>query len=212
MSRRLAAAETIHTPPDRHLGMLPREKMARTRGITSPRQPALWDARETFDGPPPKAIFGAYPKGFLAWALRQLRCAPSEVLHVCSGMMGAEVGGVRVDIRREASPNVQADGRRLPFRDGVFGGVLIDPPYSVEYAQDLYGTTYPRPSHLLGEASRVVVPGGRVGFLHFLVPFPPPGCALEAVRGVTTGCGYRIRAWSLFRKEQSSLPGIGGDR
>jgi ubiquinone/menaquinone biosynthesis C-methylase UbiE len=75
-----------------------------------------------------------------------------------------------VDLRAAARPTVMADGRQLPFRDGCFAGVLIDPPYTVEYAEELYGTEYPRPSHLLAEASRVVVPGCRVGFLHFLVP------------------------------------------
>jgi ubiquinone/menaquinone biosynthesis C-methylase UbiE len=86
--------------------------------------------------------------------------------------------------------------------------VLIDPPYSVEYAESLYGTDYPRPSHLLKEAARVVVPGGRVGILHFLVPFAPKGSGLEfvAVRGVTTGLGYRIRAWTLFARQQANLP------
>ncbi len=99
-----------------------------------------------------------------------------------------------------------ADGRALPFPDAEFAAVLIDPPYTVEYAWDLYGTDYPRPSHLLAEASRVVRPCGRIGILHFLVPMPPPACRLDLVRGVTTGCGYRIRAFTVFQREQEGLP------
>jgi len=110
-----------------------------------------------------------------------------------------------VDIRAAAVPDVVADGRTLPFRDRVFDAVMIDPPYTTEYAADLYGTEYPRPSHLLSEAARVVKPCGRVGILHFLVPMPPPGCRLVDVRGVTTGCGYRIRAFTVFERGQDEL-------
>lgn len=198
--------EVLHTPADKHVGMLPREKFARTRGVTEARRPALWAQSEAYDAPAP--VFGAYPKGFVAWAARLLTSPPGEVLHVCSGMLTPDDGGVRVDLRQEARPSVRADGRALPFRDGAFRAVMIDPPYSVEYAADLYGTDYPRPSHLLAEASRVLRPGGRIGFLHFIVPFPPKGLRFVGVRGVTTGCGYRIRAFTVFEKEQDSLPGV----
>jgi len=83
--------------------------------------------------------------------------------------------------------------------------VLLDPPYSVEYAKSLYNVEYPRPSHLLAEAARVVRRGGSVCMLHFLVPFPPPDCKVESVLGVTQGLGYRIRAWTVFRKLQATL-------
>lgn len=198
--------EVIHTPADRTSGQLPREKMARTRGIHEARRPTLWADSDVFDAPAP--VFGAYPKGFVAWAVRQLRCKPAEVLHVCSGMLDPTDGGIRVDLRAAAQPNVRADGRQLPFRDGVFKAVMIDPPYSVEYAEDLYGTEYPRPSHLLAESARVVRPGGLIAILHFLVPFPPKGCRFVSTRGVTTGCGYRIRAWTVFERPQDSLPGV----
>jgi len=148
---------------------------------------------------------GAYPKGFTEWATKQLRCRAAEVLHVCSGMLDNSAGGVRIDIRPAARPSACADGRALPFRGSVFGGVLLDPPYSVEYAEALYGTEYPRPAHLLAEASRVVRPGGLIGILHFLVPLPPPACRFVSVHGVTTGLGYRIRAFTLYRREQEGL-------
>lgn len=163
----------------------------------------LWSNVGVFTAPAP--VWGAYPAGFLAWAVGQLRCRPAEVLHVCSGSLGSDIPGVRVDLRPEALPTVVADGRALPFRTSAFGGVLLDPPYSVEYAEDLYGTDYPRPSHLLAEASRVVRPGGLIGILHFLVPAVPPGCSFVAVRGMTTGLGYRIRAFTIYQKGQAGL-------
>lgn len=181
---------------------MPREKNVRRSGA-APKRPVLWNASPVFDGPAP--VFGAYPVGFVEWARMQLGATRGEILHVCSGALGPEEGGFRVDIRQAARPDVRADGRQLPFRDGSFGSVMIDPPYSVEYAQDLYGSKYPRPSHLLAEDSRVVSPGGTIGFLHFLVPCPPAGCRFEHVFGVTTGCGYRIRAFTIFRRDQSGL-------
>jgi SAM-dependent methyltransferase len=192
--------EVLHTPADRTLGMLPREKMARTRGITEPRRPSLWAQGEVFEGAP-APVFGAYPKGFVLWACRAIGCAPAEVLHMCSGMLTAADGGVRVDVRQAARPTLRADARALPIAEGAVRGVLIDPPYSVEYAADLYGTDYPRPSHLLAEAARVVRPGGRIGLLHFFIPFPPPGTRIVCVRGVTQGCGYRIRAFTIYARE-----------
>ncbi len=176
-------------------------------GETSPGRAALWNATEVADFAP-APVWGAYPKRFVTYALKALQCPAREVLHVCSGMLtSAEVrGGLRLDLRAAARPDVRADGRCLPFRDGSFSGVLIDPPYSVEYARELYDTDYPRPSHLLAEAARVLRPGGRCGFLHFLVPLVGRSKLRFAyTRGVTQGCGYRIRAFTVFVKRESDL-------
>ena len=203
-------SEVLSTPNAKGIGGLPKELHRRKRGAP-PKQPALWTSPPTHDHPEPDdppGVWGSYPKGFLQWAVPQLQCAPSEVLHLCSGAIPRGVGRARVDLRRDARPDVVADARQLPFADASFAAVMIDPPYSVEYARDLYGIGYPRPSHLLAEASRVLRPCGRVGILHFLVPMPPkdPRCSLVSVRGVTTGCGYRIRAFSVFEREQDGLP------
>ncbi len=181
---------------------LPRRMRARARGA-APSQPALWAAAETRVG---EGVWGQYPKGFVTWAAELLRCAPDQILHLCSGSLAAGQGRARVDLRPEAAPDVVADARRLPFADDTFAGVMIDPPYSVEYAKGLYGIEYPRPKHLLSEAARVVRPCGRIGMLHFLVPSPPPRCRIETIRGVTTGCGFRIRAFTVFEREQDGLP------
>jgi len=199
-------SEILRTRPDKRApgAGMPREGRRRISG-KPPGRAVLWHSTpaESFE---PEPVWGMYPRGFVAWAIRAIQCQPGEVLHVCSGGLSRDVGGLRVDLRAAARPDVMADGRSLPFRDGIFGGVLIDPPYSVEYAQDLYGTEYPRPSHLLREASRVVRPGGRVGILHFLVPAVPKALMrLERVHGVTQGCGYRIRAFTVFRRDDSNL-------
>jgi SAM-dependent methyltransferase len=150
----------------------------------------------------PVPVFGQYPRGLIAAALPLLRAQRHEILHVCSGTLNE---GIRVDVRQDARPTIRADGRALPFRDGSFRAVMLDPPYSPEYAKELYGTDYPLPSHLLAEAARVVRPGGRIVFVHFTVPYPPPGCAFVCVRAISTGCGFMLRALSVFEREQDRL-------
>ena len=196
-------SEIVSFRTDHNTGGMPRELKRRKSGA-EPSQPALWTSPPTVEH---KGEWGLYPKGFVAWAARILRAQPDRILHVCSGRLPPGTGAARVDLRKEVLPDVVANGGALPFRTGVFDAVMIDPPYSVEYAKDLYGTEYPRPSHLLREASRVTRSCGRVGILHFLVPMPPPGCRVELVRGVTQGCGYRIRAFTVFERDQDGFSG-----
>jgi hypothetical protein len=123
---------------------------------------------------------------------------------VCSGSL-PRGEGIRVDIRPEAQPDILADGRDLPLEANSQVAVLIDPPYSEEYAQTLYGVDYPRPSHLLREACRVVRAGGRIGFVHTLRPKPPRGARVVKVFGLSTGAGFPMRAVTIFEKDQAEL-------
>ena len=213
-------SEVLHTPLDKRKAGngLPAEGSQRAGPRTAEAdgfpnrvrlsraaRPGLWAINDVTDFEP-APVWGCYPKGFVPWATDAIQCRPSEVLHVCSGSLGREFGGCRVDLRAAAEPDVQADGRQLPFRDGTFPGVLIDPPYSVEYARELYDTDYPRPSQLLKEAARVVRPGGRIGFLHFLVPMVVKSrLRIQVVKGITTGPGYRIRAFTIFVRPQDEF-------
>jgi hypothetical protein len=54
-------------------------------------------------------------------------------------------------------------------------------------------------------AARVVEPCGRIGILHVAVPFPPPGCVLIDSFGISSGCGFRMRALTVFERSQDSL-------
>ncbi len=111
--------------------------------------------------PKPQAVYGQYPRALIGKMLPWLRCERHEILHVCSGSL--PIGeGIRVDIREAAMPDILADGRNLPLASGSISAVMIDPPYTEAYAKSLYGVDYPRPSHLLREAARVVRPGGRI--------------------------------------------------
>jgi len=193
------------TSPER----IERLKAARlTRPLTKYEEVELMEHDPDKDG---FAVYGRYPHGFLNHVLRHqwlgAQTRREDILHVCSGTL-SESEQWTVDLRAEARPKVRASGTALPFADGVFPAIMIDPPYSDQYARDLYGVENPRPSWLLKEAARVVRPGGRIGFLHVAVPFPPPNCVLVNCYGVTTGVGYRIRAFTLFERQQNGLDGL----
>jgi len=152
----------------------------------------------------PSAVFGQYPRALIGKILPWLECERREILHVCSGSLPPGEG-IRVDIRPAARPDILADGRHLPLADGSVAAVMVDPPYTVQYAKDLYGVEYPLPAHLLREAARVVRPCGVIAFVHYLVPMPPDNCDFVKAFGLSTGFGFYMRAVTLFRRRQNEL-------
>jgi ubiquinone/menaquinone biosynthesis C-methylase UbiE len=143
---------------------------------------------------------GGYPKGFVEWAMTQMGCTdPATILHLCSGSMRV---GTTVDIRPETKPSIVADSRNVPLPDDSFDFIMIDPPYSESYAENLYGTgtAYPKPGELLKEAARLCKTGGKIGLLHFIVPVTRKPLKMRGVWGVTTGNGTAIRAFTLLEK------------
>lgn len=155
----------------------------------------------------PRKVFGQYPKTLIGNLLPWLGCERREILHVCSGSLPPGEG-IRVDVRKEAHPDILADGRALPLADGSVAAVMLDPPYTAHYAKDLYGVPYPRPSHLLREAARVVRPGGRIAFVHYITPNQPRGCRVVKVFGLSVGFGYPMRAVTIFERGAGLLPGV----
>lgn len=153
------------------------------------------------------AVFGQFPHGFFDDVIRMQMLGDvrrDEVLHVCSGTLGPRERWT-VDIRPAARPSVIAKGQALPFLEASFRAVMIDPPYTEEYARNLYRSEFPRPSHLLNEAARVVMPGGRIGLLHIAVPITPAGCDFVKSFGVVPGPGFRIRAFTIYERKQPAL-------
>lgn len=143
---------------------------------------------------------GGYPKGFLERAYMELGVTDAaKVLHLCSGSVRT---GITLDIREEKKPIVVANCLSTPFGDETFQWILADPPYSEEYAKNLYGTesVYPSPAALCKEMSRLLKAGGRCGLLHFQVPMFRKPLRLVKVIGITTGLGYNIRAFSILEK------------
>ncbi len=59
----------------------------------------------------------------------------------------------------------------------------------------------------LDEAVRVVAHGGRIGFVHYLVPMPPAGVVFVKTFGLSIGFGFPMRAVTIFEKQQRGLYG-----
>jgi demethylmenaquinone methyltransferase / 2-methoxy-6-polyprenyl-1,4-benzoquinol methylase len=75
-------------------------------------------------------------------------------------MVGADLSAGMLAANDRAVPVVEADGRRLPFGDGAFDGLVCG--YALRNFSDLPGT--------LAEAARVVRPGGRLAVLEVDAP------------------------------------------
>ena len=99
-------------------------------------------------------------------------------IHLFSGMATT---GIRVDINPSVNPNVIADVHALPFASNSFDGGMADPPYTKEFARDLYNCDYPRWSLWTNELVRVVKSDSRVAIMqNYIVP-QLPGCKFEEV-------------------------------
>ncbi len=149
-------------------------------------------------------VYGQYPRLLIPAMLPWLGCGRHEVLHVCSGSL-APGEGIRVDIRPEACPDILADGRKLPLATGSVAAVMIDPPYTDHYARELYRVKYPRPAQLLREAARVVRPGGRIVFVHYITPKPVAGTVFVKAFGLSTGFDMPMRAVSIYELDGGQL-------
>lgn len=115
---------------------------------------------------------GSFPLHFEIKLLRLLGIDPEKdkILHPFGGK--AEFG-VRCDINPDVDPDFVCDAHDLPFEDNSFDLVVLDPPYSEDYAQRLYDTKKYgklRFKTYTAEAVRVCKEGGYVVMYHYIAP------------------------------------------
>lgn len=177
----------------------PRLNGARSSQIVSGHPVMFGDPRPAVElGRIPEG--GGYPIGLIGFAGKLMKVTDHrKVVHLCSGSVRAPL---TFDIRPETEARCIADVRHLPIRTGSVRWIMVDPPYSQEHAEGLWGVgkQYPTGAALFREVERVLEPGGSVAYLHFLVPKLPAGLARIGTYGVTTGPGYRIRALTIARR------------
>ena len=169
---------------------------------------------------PKVKYYGAYPAGFLHRAMILLGVGPSgKVLHVCAGKVrdypyrGMGVFHRTLDLDPATEPDYLQDARepfpkppslfvRTPPDDG-WDAILIDPPYTGEDAERYVpgGEVLPTANELLRNGIAAVLPGHRVGMLHYLWPQPPKNAKEVAVVAVGCGRNQRARWFTVFERD-----------
>lgn len=156
---------------------------------------------------------GGYPVGFVEEAARIMGHPVANLVHLCAGSVAG--GRLTIDLRSSAHPaghrhhspdvhpDVIADVRWLPLGPDTVDAILVDPPYDRAYAAALWNIAaeYPTPSTILRECAVALRPGGIVGILHHIVPMQVDTLTRLGTWGVTTGLGYRIRAFTVYRHD-----------
>ena len=119
--------------------------------------------------------------------------------------------GTRVDLNPTVEPDVIADAHELPFKDGSFDLVVLDPPYSDEEAQELYETPRLRAKTYTAEAVRVLREGGWLAVYTDREPARPPRCnpALRII--VVLRPYHRRRVYGVFQKRKPGMPFYGSE-
>jgi hypothetical protein len=160
--------------------------------------------------------FGAYPGGFLSRA-RALLSVQSEdrVLHVCAGMVkqypysGFGPHDVTMDLDEALEPDIIGDANQLEdYRRALelypeIKGVLADPPYSLELAENYSPgrENFPSADVIVRNAIEILPLGGKVGVLSLHLPRYPKAKAKEvAVVAVYVGNGNLGRTYAVFEK------------
>lgn len=155
---------------------------------------------------PKVKYYGAYPNGFLQRARVMIGCSFTDsVLHVCSGMVndyphrGFGPNDKTVDIDPSLNPDYVRDvSKQLPI--GAWKGVLIDPPYTQEDANNYAITDLPNPNKLVKDCLEIIDVGKKVGMLHYIWPSCPKNATSIACVGVLVGFNNRIRCFSVYEK------------
>lgn len=151
-----------------------------------------------------------YPGGFPLHAekklLREIGINPVthpriKILHPFGGMADY---GVRMDIQQTVRPDVMGDAHKLPFKDGLFDVVFLDPPYTDQYSKDLYGTEKLIFSQYIREAVRVCAVGGYIIVYHYAATPWIEGTQLIKRVFIETRIWHKLRCVHIHLKAEAA--------
>lgn len=149
---------------------------------------------------------GAFPLYF-EQNLVQILGYPEKILHPFGGM--AEIG-TRVDLNETLAPDVVADAHDLPFEDGSFDCIILDPPYSDEEALELYDVQRKlERGKYVKEAVRVLKEGGWLCLYGDREPTRPARCNHAFRIVVVLRPNHRPRICMVFQKRKPGMPHYG---
>ena len=142
---------------------------------------------------------GSFPHAFESKLYRLLELDPAKdkILQPFGGM--AE-HGIRCDINPDVSPDYVCDAHNLPFADGIFDCVVLDPPYSEEYSRRLYKTKNPKFKIYTKEGVRVLKEEGFLVMYHYLATPSIPNTILIKRIFLETRMWHKLRCIHIHQK------------
>lgn len=152
---------------------------------------------------------GTFPYGFLSRVNESWPIYSREVLFPFGGATPDRENWTVNDINEDLDVDTHHDARDLPESwIESFDVVLSDPPYSEEYANELYDVEHPGYKDHFIEAERVLRPGGWLLILDWICYENYSREVLERHHSIAITCGpnTRIRNLNVFRKRGSLDP------
>jgi SAM-dependent methyltransferase len=145
-------------------------------------------------------LHGQYPPSFLSRALALFPDAV-DILHCPSGTVtgpGVTVDAVADEVRH---PQIVASADAIPLPDESFDLILSDPPYT-DADSAVYGCGHFPLRGFMGEAHRLLRPGGCLGMLHLYYPsYRRRDWHLVGLVAVVTGFQRATRIFSVLQKD-----------
>ena len=148
--------------------------------------------------PRPDAYVGSFPLHFEQRLWRVLG-KPEKVLQPFGGL--CEIGD-SIDLNESTAPTWVGDAHDLHWiADDTYDAVILDPPYSNEEAEELYGTPPLRYGVFVKEAVRVCKPAGSICIYHTKMTPRPPGTQLVRRIVILTRTWHSARICMIYQKD-----------
>lgn len=163
--------------------------------------------------------YGGYLGGFPERARVIIGCPLDQpMLHVCGGMAkeypykrGFGIHDKTMDLDPACTPDLLMDCREMqwptgmsmkPLPDKLWGGILIDPPYTEDDAGKYPPgrDKFPNPHQLVQTAINTLKVGYKVGIIGYIVPRCPKNAHYVASIDVKCGFGNRTRTFDVFER------------